>query len=203
MRNPRVLAAAPKGKSLAPEGKGPSPEEILLKYWPQISYRVKNSIGRSTPDWEDVGSEILVGVIEAIRKGAFRGESSLETFIYSITTHKIVDHIRRKMKTLDRIPEFGQGFDPPAQVEKQEQVRLVAESLKKLKPRYADILYLHYYLDLSRNEIGQVYGISAGRVGVLIATARNTLKGLMKKLGVAGSEENRQRKIPARDRPGL
>jgi len=165
------------------EGKGSNPEEILLKYWPQISYRVRNSIGRSTPDWEDVGSEILVSVIEAIRKGAFRGESSLETFIYAITTHKIVDHIRRKMRTLEQIPEPGQGFDPPTLAEKQEQVRLVAESLKSLKPRHADILYLHYYLDLSRNEIGEIYGISPGRVGVLIATARNTLKGLMKKLG--------------------
>ena len=182
MRNPRVLAAPAKPKSLAPEGKESSPEEILLKYWPQISYRVKNSIGRSTPDWEDVGSEILVGVIEAIRKGTFRGESSLATFIYSITTHKIVDHIRRKMRVLEQIPEAGQGFDPQIQAEKQEQVRLVAKSLKSLKPRYADILYLHYYLDLSRNEIAQIYGISPGRVGVLIATARTTLKGLMKKL---------------------
>jgi RNA polymerase sigma-70 factor (ECF subfamily) len=193
LRNPRVFVVASKRKSLAPAGKGPSPEEILLKYWPQISYRVKNSIGRSTPDWEDVGSEILLGVIEAIRKGAFRGESSLETFIYAITTHKIVDHIRRKMRTLEQIPEPGQGFDPPTQVEKQEQVKLVAESLKNLKPRHADILYLHYYLDLSRNEIGQIYGISPGRVGVLMATARNTLKGLMKKLKAQGPEKNRQR----------
>jgi DNA-directed RNA polymerase specialized sigma24 family protein len=39
-------------------------------------------------------------------------------------------------------------------------------------------------LDLSRSDIARIYGISPGRVGVLIATARNTLKGLMKKLGV-------------------
>jgi RNA polymerase sigma-70 factor, ECF subfamily len=180
----RVLAAPAKAKPTASDQEGPGPEEILLKYWPQISYRVKNSIGRSTPDWEDVGSEILVGVIEAIRKNTFRGESSLATFIYSVTTHKIIDFIRQKTKPLERVPEPGQGFDPPTQVEKREQVRLVSESLKRLKPRYADILYLHYYLDLSRSDIAQIYGISPGRVGVLIATARNTLKGLMKKLGV-------------------
>jgi RNA polymerase sigma-70 factor, ECF subfamily len=184
LRNPRVLAAPAKAKPPAPAKEGSSPEEILLKYWPQISYRVKNSIGRSTPDWEDVGSEILVGVIEAIRKNSFRGESSLATFIYAVTTHKIIDFIRQKMRPLEQVPEPGQGFDPPTHAEKQEQVRLVAESLKKMNPRHADILYLHYYLDLSRNEIAQVYGISPGRVGVLIATARNTLKVLMKKLGV-------------------
>ena len=188
MSKSRVLAAVIIGKSLLPEGKGPSPEEILLKYWPQISYRVKNSIGRSTPDWEDVGSEILVGVIEAIRKGTFRGESALGTFIYSITTHKIVDYIRQKKRSLEQIPEPGQGLDPSLQVEKQERVKLVAELLKNLKPRHADILYLHYYLDLSRNEIARIYDISPGRVGALIATARNTMKKLLKKLAVKGSE---------------
>ena len=188
LKNSRVLPAAIKGKPLSPQRKGPSPEEILVKYWPQISYRVKNSIGRSTPDWEDVGSEILLGVIEAIRKGNFRGESALGTYIYSITTHKIVDHIRQKKRALGQIPEPGQSFDPSIHVEKQERVKLVAELLKTLKPRYADVLYLHYYLDLSRNEIARIYGISPGRVGVLIATARNTLKNLMIKLGVQGSE---------------
>ena len=141
MRNPKVLVAAIKGKSLSPKRKGPTPEEILLKYWPQISYRVKNSIGRSTPDWEDVGSEIFVGVIEAIRKGTFRGESTLGTFIYSVTTHKIVDYIRQKKRVLEQIPEPRQGLDPSMHVEKQERVKLVGELLKNLKPRYADILY--------------------------------------------------------------
>jgi len=188
LRNPKVLVAAIKGKSLSPKREGPTPEEILLKFWPQISYRVKNSIGRSTPDWEDVGSEILLGVIEAIRKGTFRGESALGTFIYSITTHKIIDYIRQKKRDFEQIPEPGQGLDPSLHVEKQERVKLVAELLKNLKPRYADILYLHYYLDLSRNEIARIYGISPGRVGVLIATARKTLKNLTNKLGVLGSE---------------
>jgi len=179
-----------KTKPSSPRRRESSPEETLLKYWPQISYRVKNSIGRSTPDWEDVGSEILLGVIEAIRKGSFRGESALGTFIYTITTHKIVDYIRQKYKAPLPVPESGQGCDPSVQAEQQERVRLVAELLKKLKPRYADILYLHYYLDLSRNEIARIYGISPGRVGVLISAARNTLGDVMKSLGVPKLEGN-------------
>jgi len=190
LRNPRARTVVIKAKSSSPKRKEPSPEETLLRYWPQISYRVKNSIGRSTPDWEDVGSEILLGVIEAIRKGSFRGESALGTFIYTVTTHKIVDFIRQKNKALLPVLESGQGFDPSIQVEKQERVRLVAELLKKLRPRYADILYLHYYLDLSRNEIARIYGISPGRAGVLISVARNTLGDVMKNLGVPSSETN-------------
>jgi RNA polymerase sigma-70 factor (ECF subfamily) len=177
-RSPKVQGTSP-----ARDGAGLSAKEILLKYWPQISFRVKNTIGRSTPDWEDVGSEILLGVVEAIRKGTFRGESALPTFIYSITTHKIVDYIRQKKRTLEPVPEPRQGLDPSLQAENQERVKLVAGLLKNLKPRHADILYLHYYLEMSREEIGRIHGISPGRVGVLIAAARKMLKDLIKKLG--------------------
>ncbi len=158
------------------------PEEVLLKYWPQISYRVKNSIGRSTPDWEDVAGEILLAVVESLRKEKFRGESSLGTFIYSITTNKIIDHIRQKKKWADPIPESTGNFDPYLHVEAQERVRLVSRFLKQLKPKYADVLYLYYYLDMSQCEIAKVYGISAGTMNSWIKKARNTLKKLMKSL---------------------
>jgi len=183
MRKRKAPVPADQGKAPGREESWPFAEEILLKYWPQISYRVKNTIGRSTPDWEDVGSEILLGVVEAIRKGTFRGESSLPTFIYSVTTHKIIDHIRQKKRVIEPIPEIGQTNDPSVQAENREKVKLVGGLLKSLKPRYADILYLHYYLDMSRDEIGKVYGISPGRVGVLIAAARKTMKDLIQKLG--------------------
>lgn len=157
-------------------------EEILLKYWPQISYRVKNSIGHLTPDWEDVGSEILVNVIEALRNKKFREESSLGTFIYAVTTHKIIDFIRRKKKTVPEFPAPSQDFDPYLHVEKEERVRLITQCLKKMKPKFADILYLHYYLDLPQAEIARIYGISTGRMSSLIQEARNTLKDLMQNL---------------------
>jgi RNA polymerase sigma-70 factor (ECF subfamily) len=172
--------SAPK-KPAESQGK-PDPTEVVLKYWPQISFRVRNSIGRTTPDWEDVASEILVAVIEALRRKKFRGESSLGTFIYSVTTNKIIDHIRQKRRALTEIPETGQAFDPYAHVENQERIRLVAGCIKKLKPRHADILYLHYYLDLPQREIADIFGISTGRMNRLIRSARITLKKLMKSL---------------------
>ncbi|MFZ2054561.1 MAG: sigma-70 family RNA polymerase sigma factor [Candidatus Aminicenantales bacterium] len=167
------------------------PTETVLKYWPQISFRVKNSIGRATPDWEDVASEILVGVIEALRREKFRGESSLGTFIYSITANKIIDHIRQKKKIFNEIPEPSRAFDPYVHVENQERVRLVARYIKKLKPRYADILYLHYYLDLPQSEIAEIYGLSTGTMNKLIRAARNTLKKLMESLPL---EETKKKK---------
>jgi RNA polymerase sigma factor (sigma-70 family) len=166
----------------------PDPTETVLKYWPQISYRVKNSLGRATPDWEDVAGEILVGVIEALRRGKFRGESALGTFIYSITTYKIIDHIRQKKRALNEIPDTRTAFDPYVHAENEERVRLVAGYIKKLKPRHADILYLHYYLDLPQKEIAGIYDLSTGTMNKLMRAARDTLKKVMKSLPLEGAK---------------
>ena len=40
-------------------------EELVLKFWPQINYRVRNSLGYTNPDWEDVASEVLIDIIES------------------------------------------------------------------------------------------------------------------------------------------
>ncbi len=160
----------------------PDPEEILLKYWPQIGYRVKNSLGRSTPDWEDVVSEVLLDVLKALRQGTYRGDSSLGTFIYAVTTNKIIDQIRQKKKVLTEVPGPGRDFDPALDAESRERVGQIAGFLKKLKPKYADILYLQYYLDVPPSEIARIYGTSTGTMYKLIRRARTNLKGLIKTL---------------------
>ena len=73
-------------------------QQIISKYRPIIGFRVKRSLGHSNPDWEDVVNEIILNMLEKLKKGEFRGESSIGTFIYTITSRRIVDYIRRKGK---------------------------------------------------------------------------------------------------------
>jgi RNA polymerase sigma-70 factor (ECF subfamily) len=161
----------------------PSLEEVLVKYWPQVRYRVKNSIGSLTPDWEDVGSEVILAVIQALKEKKFRGESSLSTFIYAVTTNKIMDFLRRKMKAPPEAPvPTGWDLDPYQHVEKEERVKLLASLLKRLKPRLAQVMYLHYFLEVPRDEIARAYGITPGRVNDLISEGRRTLEKLMNNL---------------------
>ncbi|MFC2166304.1 hypothetical protein ACFLT2_15070, partial [Acidobacteriota bacterium] len=48
-------------------------EEIISKYKPIVTFRVKKSLGSQTPDWEDVVNEIMVNVLEKLEKNEFRG----------------------------------------------------------------------------------------------------------------------------------
>jgi RNA polymerase sigma factor (sigma-70 family) len=156
----------------------PDIEEIILKFWPQIRYRVIKSLGYHNPEWEDTASEILLSVVEAIKYGRFREESSMGTFIYSITSNKIVDAIRKKGKAIPSVEEPEKFLDPKNHIKRMELSIYVADLIKTLKPRHADMLYLHYYIDLSQIQIAKIFGISSRRVHTILNDAKRSLKKL-------------------------
>ena len=156
-------------------------EEIITKYRPIVGFRVKKSLGVANPDWEDIVNEIMLNVIEKIKKGEFRGESSIGTFIYTITSRRIVDYIRRKTKVLKHAPEPKPMPAPHEQIENKERTEMIAAAIKKLKPKYREVLYLYYYRDLSREEVAQKLGISPRRVSEKVNYSQKLLRKLLKK----------------------
>jgi len=156
-------------------------KEIINRYRPIISFRVKKSLGDSNPDWEDIVNEIITNVIEKIKKGEFRGESSVGTFIYTITSLRIIDYIRQKSKVLKHAPEPASYPDPHEHIENKERVELVAQAIKKLKPKYRDVLYFYYYKELSREEVAKRSGITPHRVSERVNYSQKILKKLIKK----------------------
>lgn len=156
-------------------------EEIVAKYRPIVSFKVKKSIGAQTPDWEDIVNEIMLNVIQKLKREEFRGESSIGTFIYTITSRRIIDHIRQKTKILKHIPEPVTFLSPCEQIENREKEEFMAKALNKLKPKYKQILYLYYYKELSREEVAQRLGVSPRRVSERVNYAQKLLKKIIKK----------------------
>lgn len=154
-------------------------EEICTKYRPIISFRVKKSLGASTPEWEDVVNEIITNVLEKLKKGEFRGESSIGTFIYTITSRRIIDYIRHKSKVLKHAPEPAHYPDPQEYIENKERTELMANAIKKLKPKYREVLYLYYYKDFSREEVAKKLSISPRRVSERVNYSQKLLKKLI------------------------
>ena len=156
-------------------------DEIIAKYRPIVSFRVKRSLGSHTPDWEDVVNEIMINAIEKIKSGEFRGDSSIGTFIYTITSRRIIDFIRKKSKSLKYAPEPNPYPSPYKQIEDKERAELIANKLENLKPKYKEILYLYYYKELSREEVAQKLGIPARRVSERVNYAQKLLRKIIDK----------------------
>ncbi|MGD2245574.1 MAG: sigma-70 family RNA polymerase sigma factor [Candidatus Aminicenantes bacterium] len=156
-------------------------EEIITQYKPIITFKVKKSIGAHTPEWEDIVNEILLNVIEKLEKSEFRGESSIGTFIYTITSRRIIDFIRRKSKVLKHAPEPNPFPSPFEEVEDEERTEQMAGLLQKLKPKYKEVLYLYYYKDLSREEVAKRLNISPRRVSERVNYAQKLLRKMVTK----------------------
>ncbi len=155
-------------------------DAIISKYRPVVSFRVKKSIGVQTPDWEDIVNEIMINVVEKLKKGEFRGESSIGTFIYTITSRRIIDFIRKKSKVLKHAPEPNPYLSPQEHIENRERALWVAKSIEKLKPKYKEVLFLYYYQELSREEVAKKLKISPRRVSERVNYAQKLLKKIMK-----------------------
>ena len=156
-------------------------DNILAKYRPIVSFRVRKSLGVHNPDWEDIVNEVMTNVIEKIKTGEFRGDCSIGTFIFTITTRRIIDYIRRKTRVLKYAPEPASSPDPYDYIENKERAELMVESIKKLKPKYREVLYLYIYKSLSREEVAEILGISPRRVSERVNYSQKLLKKILKK----------------------
>jgi RNA polymerase sigma-70 factor (ECF subfamily) len=155
-------------------------DEIVAKYRPIVGFRVKKSIGVQTPEWEDVVNEIMVNVFEKLNKGEFRGESSIGTFIYTITSRRIIDFIRSKSRVLKHAPEPNPYASPQENIENKERAEWLATAIGKLKPKYKEVLFLYYYQDLSREEVAKRLGITPRRVSERVNYAQKLLRKILK-----------------------
>jgi RNA polymerase sigma-70 factor (ECF subfamily) len=166
---------------MKPKDPMPDLDEIVAQYRPLISFKVRKSISSHTPEWEDIVNEILMNVIENIRSGKFRGDSNIGTFIYTITRRRIIDHIRKKSKVLKHAPEPDPFRAPEIHVENKQNAEVLAKALKKLKPKYKEVLYLYYYQEMSREEVAQKLGISPRRVSERVNYAQKLLRKTIKR----------------------
>ena len=154
-------------------------DEMIRRYRPIVGFKVKQALGGGNPDWEDIVNEIMMQAVEKITSGAFRGDATIGTFIYTITARRIVDHIRRKTRVLKGAPEASAPPDPHDLIEQNERAERLAEAVKRLRPKFRDVLYLYYYKNLSRIEVARELGISPAKVSERVNYAQKLLRKML------------------------
>ncbi|MGB4704555.1 MAG: sigma-70 family RNA polymerase sigma factor [Candidatus Saccharicenans sp.] len=151
-------------------------QELIVRYRPIITFRVRKALGAQNTDCEDLVSEILSQVVEKIQTGEFRGESSLGTFVYTITSRRIIDYIREKTRVMKYAPEPEPYPDPQETLEVVEMSEKVKKALSRLKPKYREVLYLYYYQELNREEVAARLGVSPRKVSELVNYALKLIR---------------------------
>jgi RNA polymerase sigma-70 factor (ECF subfamily) len=113
----------------------------------------------------DVVQEAFARAFRERRK--YRGEGTLEAWVWRIAFRVAVGSRRRHELDLDSVVEVGHLRD--------EQNPELAAAIRALPPRRRLIVFLHYFADLPYRDIAEVLGISEGTVAASLAQARAAL----------------------------
>lgn len=97
-----------------------------------------------------------------------------KAWVMKVTVNVCKDYLRsawkRRVNLVDQYPEI-----PAQEAPKTEEGRLVQE-IMALKPKYREVILLHYYQQLRVGEIAQVLGAPQSTVSIRLRRARDLLK---------------------------
>jgi RNA polymerase sigma-70 factor (ECF subfamily) len=127
----------------------------------------RNAVATVTGDYESARDAVQEGFGRAFRsRGQFRGEGSLESWVWRIVMRAALEQRSSGEFPLDEVEAdlVESGRDP-----------VLAEALRELAPRRRLIVFLRYFADLSYATIAEVCEIDEGTVAATLAQARAQL----------------------------
>jgi RNA polymerase sigma-70 factor (ECF subfamily) len=140
-------------------------EELYLRFVPRVRCMVESALHHG-PDCEDVTCVILEDVIAGLRRGSFRGESRIGTYIYAVARNKIMEHFRRRRpETIDLPGDIPDRAPAPDQgIIREELDAAIHSALAGLSPKYRTVLYLYFYKGMTIGQIAQSLDVAPRRV---------------------------------------
>jgi RNA polymerase sigma factor (sigma-70 family) len=141
---------------------------------------------------EDLFHEIFLNFIadegKKLRQYQGKGGCSLATWIRTVSTHYVLDYIRKSRRQYFRVefvemgePDMDISFVDPAHMpdnilEDQEKQRLVAEALAELDEDDRYFVELYYKKELSPKQIARILKVSTGSIYTRINRLRTKIK---------------------------
>ena len=119
---------------------------------------------------------------------------AFSTWLFKIATNNCIDFIRKKKKnvlSIDNRYENEEGDslmielkstarDPEQEAMREQKIKLMREVVKKLKPRYQNLVELRYFKEFSYEEISNELDLPLGTVKAQLFRAREFLYNIIK-----------------------
>jgi len=135
--------------------------KAILSLYRQYSETTSSFIihyGGSQQDAEDVFQETVMAFIEIVKKGSYRKEASIKTFLVSVARNIWFNEIKKRERSGFREKQFEIGrdqneMDVSHQIGDLEKKKQLRELVNKLGEPCRKLLMLFYYENLSMKEI--------------------------------------------------
>ncbi|MFD2169680.1 RNA polymerase sigma factor [Tumebacillus lipolyticus] len=146
----------------------------LLDELEPFVFKVSYSFTRHQQDAEDLAQDVLYKICTKLSK--FRGDSSLQTWVYTLIMNSYKDSLRKKK---NRKTEPLPDDTPISSFEAAADARLMfEEALKGLPETDRDILVLRFQNDLSVREVAAIMNLSESNVKTRVFRIKDRLRSL-------------------------
>ncbi|MCY7356142.1 MAG: sigma-70 family RNA polymerase sigma factor [Rudanella sp.] len=130
---------------------------VYQSYYRMLENYVLTNTG-SQDDAADLIQEVMVTFIEMVQKERFRGESSVKSFLYTLTKNLWISELRKRENEMKRNEEFEIGRDTLEEDISQfmtykEAQKVIMDLFESLGTGCKQVLTLFYYENLSVKEI--------------------------------------------------
>ncbi|MFC2083976.1 RNA polymerase sigma factor [Bacteroidota bacterium] len=139
--------------------------KIVYKYQQKIYWHARRMIGNHL-DADEITQEVLIVLYKKLK--LFKFKSSLYTWIYSITSRRSINYIKRsKIKELftsesSETMNLVSHDNVVKNLEDKEKLRKLEKILLKLPVKQREVFILKNFEELSYNEISKITGKSVG-----------------------------------------
>lgn len=162
-------------------GEADASAEVIALYAPRISALAFRLMGYSG-DLDDMVQDIFLAALQ--NRGRFRGESSLWTWLTSITLNRCRAHCRKQRIRRLAMRMFWPHSEPVAPAAdvpaiENEKVIKVRSAVAALAWQDREIIVLHYFEQVSIADVGLLLKKEPGAVAVQLHRARQRLRDIL------------------------
>ena len=159
-------------------------EGIISCYWDGLIFYLFSIVG-DMQEAEELATDTFI--ILYTKKPKFNGEGAFKTWLYAIGRNIALNH-RRRIKRMYEVP-----LDEASEISTEESIeqRYIADeerirlrrTMNKLKPEYAQVLYLIYFEGFTNDETAQIMKKTKKQVIDLLYRAKEKIKKQLEKEG--------------------
>jgi RNA polymerase sigma-70 factor (ECF subfamily) len=153
--------------------------DLLNRYWNEV-YRFLLSKLKDENEAEDICIKAFAKAFDSIN--TFDFQYNFKSWILTIARNLYIDHWRKDQNSPfssdqnhEDLEIYDQSPSPEDRIIQQQNLLELKAFIKQLKPSYAEIIHLRYFLDLSYKEIAQQTGDSLSNVKVKLLRAKKLL----------------------------
>lgn len=146
--------------------------EFYHRFGPRVAYLARREL-RSAMEADDVQSETLMRALEAVRGGRLRAAEALPSFVLQIARNVIHERARqtRRFVPIGDADSATEPVAPAIEPPDPAAAKALQGALLQMNDRDRAFLRMHYYDDLSREEIARRLGIAEERVRLVRSRA--------------------------------